>query len=54
MLYFVSLLPGDPWGATLIFACYRGSDYIFGFKILNFAIFWGVKVLAVILKGMPI
>ena len=27
-------------GGTLTFAYYRGSDYLFGFKILNFAIFW--------------
>ena len=32
---------GVGWG-TLTFAYYRGSDYLFWFKILNFAIFWGM------------
>ena len=27
-------------GGGVTFACYRGSDYIFWFKILNFTIFW--------------
>ena len=39
---------------TLTFACYRGSDYVFGFKILSFAIFWGVKVLSTIFHGYAI
>ena len=30
---------GGGAGGTLTFACYRGSDYFFGFNILNFAIF---------------
>ena len=28
---------------TLTFAYYRGSDYLFGFKILNFAIYFGCR-----------
>ena len=57
-------------GGTLTFACYRSSDYLFIFflfyyffffffffflfKILNFAIFWGVEVLSTIFMGMSI
>ena len=49
------LLPAQVWGrGTLTFACFRGSDYCFGFKILNFAICLGVEVLSTISMGMPI
>ena len=41
-----SVVPGTQGGGgvgrgTLTFAYYRGSDYFFGFKILNFAFFRG-------------
>ena len=46
--YCVALPRGDigmsPWGGgggTLIFHTYVGSAHYFGFKILNFNIFWG-------------
>ena len=41
-------------GGTLTFAYYRSSDHFFRFKILNFAIFWGVEVLSTNFMGMPI
>ena len=41
-------------GITLTFAYYRGSDYFWGFKNLNFAIFLVVEVLSTIFMGMPI
>ena len=41
-----------PRGGTLTFAYYRGLDYFFWFKILNFTIFLGVNVLSTIFMGM--
>ena len=35
--------PGGGGGVLLYFHTYVGSGYLFGFKILNFNIFWGFQ-----------
>ena len=51
-------------GGWYSFASHRGLDYLFGFKILNFAVFFfflfffegggGVEVLSTMFMGMPV